>query len=482
MNVKEDMLKKKKEINEKTEIFIFVFLAFILLTTWAMTQPFNSGPDEQMRYYVADYIYKHHGALPGGDDPAVRNKVWGISYAYYPVVSYMVSALFMRISRLFADPGYSMFKIARMADVLFVTGAVYFVVKASGKLFPKEKYSREVRWLFAALAGFMPQAIFMGTYVNTDSLALLAAAMILYAWVSYLREDWTWKNCILLAVGMAVCALSYYNAYGWILCSFFFFCFTWDEYKALAKEMKTDDMYGTTVFGSGSDAVCSFLDFACQAGADGLVYDKDGNVNITDQPYVDALDFMVEMANEDCTPSDSLATASTESQELFNNGKVAMQLNWSHQYPAAVEALGADKVGCAPMIAGSAGVGATTGPWYECVMKNSENKDMALKYVEYMYDHNADYMNGTLKIAGRTSVYEEAGKEAGNEHTTAVLDTLNEKQSQPRPMISTWSQVEQVLTGVVESCLGGADVKETLESAKEEKADCRHLPNNKKCN
>ena len=150
--------------------------------------------------------------------------------------------------------------------------------------------------------------------------------------------------------------------------------------------MKTDDMYGTTVFGSGSDAVCSFLDFACQAGADGLVYDKDGNVNITDQPYVDALDFMVEMANEDCTPSDSLATASTESQELFNNGKVAMQLNWSHQYPAAVEALGADKVGCAPMIAGSAGVGATTGPWYECVMKNSENKDMALKYVEYMYD------------------------------------------------------------------------------------------------
>ena len=97
--------------------------------------------------------------------------------------------------------------------------------KASGKLFPKEKYSREVRWLFAALAGFMPQAIFMGTYVNTDSLALLAAAMILYAWASYLREDWTWKNCILLAVGMAVCALSYYNAYGWILCSFFFFCF-----------------------------------------------------------------------------------------------------------------------------------------------------------------------------------------------------------------------------------------------------------------
>lgn len=243
---------------------------------------------------------------------------------------------------------------------------------------------------------------------------------------------------------------------------------TWDEYKALAEELKTDDMYGTTVFGSGTDAVCSFLDFACQAGAEGLVYDKEGNVNITDQAYVDALNFMVEMANADYSPTDSLATAATESQELFTNGKVAMQLNWSHQYPAAVAALGADKVGCAPMIGGSAGIGATTGPWYESVMKNSENKDMALKYVEYMYDHNADYMNETLKIAGRTSVYEESAKEAGNEHTQAVLDTLGAAQTQPRPMVTTWSQVEEVLVGVVESCLGGADVEETLAAAKDE--------------
>ena len=243
---------------------------------------------------------------------------------------------------------------------------------------------------------------------------------------------------------------------------------TWEEYQALAKELKTDDMSGTTVFGSGSDAVCSFLDFACQAGAEGLVFDKDGNVNITDQAYVDALNFMVENATADYTPDDSLATASTESQELFTNGKTAMQLNWSHQYPAAVEALGADKVGCAPMIGGSAGVRATTGPWYECVMKASENKEMAKKYVEYMYDHNADYMNLTLKIAGRTSVYEKAGKETGNEHTTAVLETLRAEQSQARPMVATWAQIEEVLIGVVEASLGGADVNETLESAKAE--------------
>lgn len=98
-------------------------------------------------------------------------------------------------------------------------------------------------------------------------------------------------------------------------------------------------------------------------------------------------------------------------------------------------------------------------------MKNSANKEMALKYVEYMYDHNGDYMDLTLKIAGRTSVYEEAGQEAGNEHTLAVLETLDASQSQARPMVTTWSQIEEVLIGVVESCLGGADVESTLESA-----------------
>ncbi len=221
------MLKKKRtENNEKGMTVIFVLLAFILLTAWAMTQPFNAGPDEHMRYLVANYIYTHHGALPRGDDQAVRNATWGISYAYYPVVSYMVSAVFMRIVGMFGNPGNYMFRAARMADVLFVTGAVYFLVKASGKLFPKEKYSGEARWLFAALAGFMPQAVFLGTYVNTDSLALLAAALLLYVWASFLKEDWIWKNCILLGVGMALCALSYYNAYGWILCSFLLFCLT----------------------------------------------------------------------------------------------------------------------------------------------------------------------------------------------------------------------------------------------------------------
>lgn len=185
-------------------------------------QPLGAGPDEKMRYMVAQYLHEHPGKLPLGDEPTIRDATWGISYAYYPILSYMVSAVFMGIAGLFHASADGLLHAARMADVLFVTGAVYFVVKASGKLFPKKG-----RWLFAALAGFMPQALFLGTYVNTDSLALLSMAMILYSWACYLEAgDWSFRNSILLAVGMAVCALSYYNAYGWILCSFLFFCLT----------------------------------------------------------------------------------------------------------------------------------------------------------------------------------------------------------------------------------------------------------------
>ena len=43
------MLKKKEsEMNEKKITMIWVLLAFILLTAWAMSQPFNAGPDEEM--------------------------------------------------------------------------------------------------------------------------------------------------------------------------------------------------------------------------------------------------------------------------------------------------------------------------------------------------------------------------------------------------------------------------------------------------
>ncbi len=212
---------KKILKNERTIEWLLVGLVFAVVLAWSLTTGRPGGPDESMRYDVAKYLYENPGSLPHGDEKEILNKTWGISYAFYPILSYMVSAVFMWIAGLFSTSQDVLLHAARLADVLFITGAAWFVIQAGKRLFDREK-----ALLFSCLVLFLPGFLFIGTYVNTDSLALFAAAMILYAWARYLQEGWTWKNCILLAVGMGVCFLSYYNAYGWILWSFFFFCFT----------------------------------------------------------------------------------------------------------------------------------------------------------------------------------------------------------------------------------------------------------------
>lgn len=196
-------------------------LFFALVLAWSLTTWLQGGPDEEMRYDVAKYLYDHPGKLPRGEEEAIRNKTWGISYAFYPILSYMVSAVFMWIAGIFSTSRDVLLHAARLADVLFMTIAAWYTIQIGKRLFGREK-----GLFFSVLVIFLPGFLYLGTYVNNDSLAMMAAAMILYAWVKYLDEGWTWKNCVLLAVGMGICFLSYYNAYGWILWSFFFFCLT----------------------------------------------------------------------------------------------------------------------------------------------------------------------------------------------------------------------------------------------------------------
>ena len=159
------MEKKKIWKDERVQAGVLVLAAFLLLTAWAFMQPLGAGPDEKMRYMVAQYLHEHPGKLPLGDEPTIRDATWGISYAYYPILSYMVSAVFMGIAGLFHASADGLLHAARMADVLFVTGAVYFVVKASGKLFPKEG-----RWLYAAgiVSGNLCKYGFPGTFIYGD--------------------------------------------------------------------------------------------------------------------------------------------------------------------------------------------------------------------------------------------------------------------------------------------------------------------------
>ena len=111
-------MKKQKKFQTETlvEILFFAFLLIFYLM-WARVQPMGAAPDEQMRYQIADYIYQN-GALPVGDDPAVRNPVWGISYAFQPILDYMAAAVFMKLVSFISTAPFALLMAARFVNVL----------------------------------------------------------------------------------------------------------------------------------------------------------------------------------------------------------------------------------------------------------------------------------------------------------------------------------------------------------------------------
>ncbi|SHF32183.1 hypothetical protein [Lactonifactor longoviformis] len=207
---------QKKRICRLLEIAFLAFL-FVFYFMWAYHQPFNSAPDEKMRYDIPQYIYEH-GALPHGGDPEIRDENWGISYAFNPILSYIFSALFMKITSFFTTAPFALLMAARTVSVFWGVITAYFVIKISKKLLPIA-----YRGLFIVLITLLPQMAYLSSYVNTDAMAVTSSAIIIYMWILGLETNWNKKSCIGLAVGLALCSLSYYNAYGYILCSIFLF-------------------------------------------------------------------------------------------------------------------------------------------------------------------------------------------------------------------------------------------------------------------
>ena len=98
------MGKERKVLDRKERVceILFLVLVFCFLFIWAAKAPFNSSPDEEMRYRVSEYIM-NHGSLPDGRDPEIRNPNWGISYAFNPYISCILAALFGKVTTLFLE-------------------------------------------------------------------------------------------------------------------------------------------------------------------------------------------------------------------------------------------------------------------------------------------------------------------------------------------------------------------------------------------
>ena len=101
------------EKHKKIIILIFLIGLFCYYLTWTISQPYDSCPDEYMKWDICKYMFENN-KLPRGDDPSIRNPIWGISYAFQPIFTYMISTIFMKIASIFTMNQFSLVVAARL--------------------------------------------------------------------------------------------------------------------------------------------------------------------------------------------------------------------------------------------------------------------------------------------------------------------------------------------------------------------------------
>ena len=209
---------KKRLSVEHIRILLMLLTLFICMMTFAAVQPFGDGPDEINRFKLVEYIY-NHGTLPVGDDPEVLIDGYGGSYAFQPMLTYIIDGYLLRAMRVLEPTLEMRVFISRLVNIFIGLLTAVYVKKLSDYLFENKKTA----WAFTLAVVFLPQNVFIHTYVNTDSMGLLSIAIVLYALAKGMRNDFDRSSCITLAVGIILCALSYYNCYGIVVCAVLLF-------------------------------------------------------------------------------------------------------------------------------------------------------------------------------------------------------------------------------------------------------------------
>lgn len=203
---------------EHFRILLMLLTLFVCMMTFSSIQPFGDGPDEINRFKIVEYIY-NHGTLPVGNDPEVLIDGYGGSYAFQPILTYIIDGYLLRTVRVLEPTLEMRVFISRLVNVFIGLLTAIYVKKLSDYLFENKKTA----WAFTLAVVFLPQNVFIHTYVNTDSMGLLSIAIVLYALVKGMRNDFNRSSCITLAIGIILCALSYYNCYGIVVCAVLLF-------------------------------------------------------------------------------------------------------------------------------------------------------------------------------------------------------------------------------------------------------------------
>lgn len=215
-----------KKIQDKHIFVLYLLIFFGVAAAAALLQPlkdtpplYGNPPDEAYRYLVPKFICEN-GYIPNGYEESIRIPSYGISYAFYTILPYIIQGYVMRFVSLFTDSELLLLYTARFVDVFFGLCMAAVVYGIGCELFEDRRF----KWMFCVLVTYLPQNVFVHSYVNNDSLCMLSTALIVYATIKIWKAGAVdVRNACMLALGIVFCAQSYYNAYGYILCSILLF-------------------------------------------------------------------------------------------------------------------------------------------------------------------------------------------------------------------------------------------------------------------
>ena len=195
----------------KAAVFIIIS-ACVLYAFFAWKMPMELCPDEEMRYLIPQWLAVHN-SLPIGFEEEIIYPIWGFSYASSPYLPSIIGGFFMRMALLFtSDPHFLLF-VCRLVSVVSGVGVVFWCFRIGSKVFD----NKASVYLMAVFIGFLPQMVFLCGYFNNDTLSFFSCMLILDAILTARETSWNLKNSLYLAMGISICALTYYYAYGWIL-------------------------------------------------------------------------------------------------------------------------------------------------------------------------------------------------------------------------------------------------------------------------
>lgn len=210
-------MRSRPNLQNMSRLFLLAS-AFFVYMSLACFLPVSKAPDEEMRYDVARFILEHH-RLPVGCDAEIRNGVWGFSYAFTPYLPSLLAAGIMSITSLFDGGATAMVVASRLVSVSSALGCIYMSFLIGDKMFR----GFENRMFFTVTISFLPQFAFLSAYLNNDMFAVFSSMLILYGWICGKERGWDVASSLFLGFALGLCALTYYNAYAWILCSAIYF-------------------------------------------------------------------------------------------------------------------------------------------------------------------------------------------------------------------------------------------------------------------